>query len=168
LAWQIASEVKALTWRATRNELKMSEISGGSFSISNLGMYGVDEFDAIINPPQAAKDLDLLYRAYPLLKREYRQHWNGPGHQTPTGLSTCRDETDLQLSPELASETEAFDFTPVFGGDVRRCVPLATNCALVTYARVLVLMGRALGRAQESQGFVKEAEHRAELIRRYC
>lgn len=113
-------------------------------------------------------DLDLLYRAYPLLKHEYRQHWNGPGHQTPTGLSTCRDENDPLLSPELASEAEAFDFTPVFGGDVRRCVPLATNCALVNYARVLALIGGALGRAKESQGFVKEADDRAELIRRYC
>jgi len=117
---------------------------------------------------RATKDLDLLYRAYPLLKHEYRHHWNGPGHQTPTGLSTCRDETDPRLSPELASEAEAFDFTPVFGADVRRCVPLATNCALVNYARVLALIGRALGRTEESRGFVEEANHRAELIRRYC
>ena len=32
----------------------MDEIVGGSFSISNLGMFGVDQFDAIINPPQCA------------------------------------------------------------------------------------------------------------------
>jgi pyruvate dehydrogenase E2 component (dihydrolipoamide acetyltransferase) len=52
--WEISAEVKALAARARRNELKMSEILGGSFSLSNLGMYGVDEFDAIINPPQCA------------------------------------------------------------------------------------------------------------------
>ena len=52
--WQIAAEVKELTARAARNELRMEEIVGGSFSISNLGMYAVDEFDAIINPPQCA------------------------------------------------------------------------------------------------------------------
>jgi pyruvate dehydrogenase E2 component (dihydrolipoamide acetyltransferase) len=52
--WQISSEVKALAARAARNELKMEEILGGSFSLSNLGMYGVDEFDAVINPPQCA------------------------------------------------------------------------------------------------------------------
>lgn len=52
--WQISSEVKELTARAARNELRMQEILGGSFSISNLGMYGVDEFDAVINPPQCA------------------------------------------------------------------------------------------------------------------
>src|SRR5882762_6249534 len=52
--WEIAAEVKELAARAARNELKMDEIMGGSFSISNLGMYGVDEFDAVINPPQCA------------------------------------------------------------------------------------------------------------------
>jgi pyruvate dehydrogenase E2 component (dihydrolipoyllysine-residue acetyltransferase) len=52
--WQIAAELKELTARAARNELRMEEIVGGSFSISNLGMYAVDQFDAIINPPQCA------------------------------------------------------------------------------------------------------------------
>jgi pyruvate dehydrogenase E2 component (dihydrolipoamide acetyltransferase) len=52
--WQISAEVSDLTARAARNELKMEQISGGSFSISNLGMYGVDAFDAIINSPQCA------------------------------------------------------------------------------------------------------------------
>jgi pyruvate dehydrogenase E2 component (dihydrolipoamide acetyltransferase) len=52
--WQISSEVKELANRAARNLLRMEEILGGSFSISNLGMYGVDEFDAVINPPQCA------------------------------------------------------------------------------------------------------------------
>lgn len=52
--WEIACEVKSLTTRAARNVLRMDEIFGGSFSISNLGRYGVDEFDAIINSPQCA------------------------------------------------------------------------------------------------------------------
>jgi pyruvate dehydrogenase E2 component (dihydrolipoamide acetyltransferase) len=52
--WQISREVKDLAARAAKNALKMTEIVGGSFSISNLGMYGVDRFDAIINPPQCA------------------------------------------------------------------------------------------------------------------
>lgn len=51
---EISREVKELAARAARNALKMSEVFGGSFSISNLGMYGVDQFDAIINPPQCA------------------------------------------------------------------------------------------------------------------
>lgn len=52
--WDIATEVKSLATRAAAGQLKMSEIMGGSFSISNLGARGVVEFDAIINPPQCA------------------------------------------------------------------------------------------------------------------
>jgi len=51
---EIAEEVQALAARAQNGSLKMDEILGGTFSISNLGMYGVDQFDAIINPPQCA------------------------------------------------------------------------------------------------------------------
>jgi len=51
---QIASEVKDLAARAARGQLKMQEVAGGSFSISNLGMHGVDQFDAVINAPQCA------------------------------------------------------------------------------------------------------------------
>ena len=51
---EIAAEVKDLAARAAAGQLKMEEILGGTFSISNLGMYGVDQFDAIINPPQCA------------------------------------------------------------------------------------------------------------------
>ncbi|DBB13540.1 hypothetical protein WJX82_011033 [Trebouxia sp. C0006] len=50
---QISTEVKELAGRARDNKLKPNEFQGGSFSISNLGMYGVDKFSAIINPPQA-------------------------------------------------------------------------------------------------------------------
>lgn len=52
--WEISREVKQLASRASNNTLKMNEILGGSFSVSNLGMYGVDQFDAIVNPPQCA------------------------------------------------------------------------------------------------------------------
>jgi pyruvate dehydrogenase E2 component (dihydrolipoamide acetyltransferase) len=52
--WDLSHEIKELTARARSNTLRMDEIVGGSFSISNLGMYQVDEFDAIINPPQCA------------------------------------------------------------------------------------------------------------------
>ena len=52
--WEIAREVKELVAKASKNALKSGELFGGSFSLSNLGMYGVDQFDAIINPPQCA------------------------------------------------------------------------------------------------------------------
>lgn len=51
---EIAAEVKVLATRAGAGRLNMDDILGGSFSISNLGGYGVDQFDAIINPPQCA------------------------------------------------------------------------------------------------------------------
>jgi pyruvate dehydrogenase E2 component (dihydrolipoamide acetyltransferase) len=52
--WEVSREARDLIKRAAHNSLKTSEILGGSFSISNLGMYGVDQFDAIINAPQCA------------------------------------------------------------------------------------------------------------------
>ncbi|WCJ19193.1 Dihydrolipoyllysine-residue acetyltransferase component 1 of pyruvate dehydrogenase complex mitochondrial [Euphorbia peplus] len=50
---QISSEVKQLAEKARTGKLAPNEFQGGSFSISNLGMYPVDSFSAIINPPQA-------------------------------------------------------------------------------------------------------------------
>ena len=41
--------------QAKENKLKPDEFTGGTFTISNLGMYGVDHFAAIINPPQARR-----------------------------------------------------------------------------------------------------------------
>lgn len=49
----ISTEVKDLADRARQGKLKPHEYQGGGFSISNLGMYGVQSFAAIINPPQA-------------------------------------------------------------------------------------------------------------------
>jgi len=50
----IAAESRDLIDRARRGSLLREEISGGSFTVSNLGMYGVTRFDAIINAPQVA------------------------------------------------------------------------------------------------------------------
>lgn len=50
---EISREVKDLAARARAGKLKPVEFQGGTFTISNLGMYGVREFAAIINPPQA-------------------------------------------------------------------------------------------------------------------
>lgn len=50
---QISNEVKDLAKRAREGKLKPEEFQGGSFTVSNLGMYGIREFGAIINPPQA-------------------------------------------------------------------------------------------------------------------
>ena len=50
----ISNKIKELAAKAKDNKLKPDEYQGGSFTISNLGMFGVDAFTAIINPPQAA------------------------------------------------------------------------------------------------------------------
>ena len=50
---QISIEMKDLATRAKDGKLKLDEFQGGGFTISNLGMFGVKEFAAIINPPQA-------------------------------------------------------------------------------------------------------------------
>jgi pyruvate dehydrogenase E2 component (dihydrolipoamide acetyltransferase) len=51
---QISADAKQLVVKARANQLKPEEYSGGTFSTSNVGMMGVDEFTAIINPPEAA------------------------------------------------------------------------------------------------------------------
>lgn len=51
---QIAAEVKSLAAKAKTGQLTRDEITGGTFTVSNLGMFGIDYFDAIINPPQVA------------------------------------------------------------------------------------------------------------------
>ena len=50
----ISAEMKDLATRARAGKLKPEEFQGGTFSISNLGMYGIREFAAVINPPQGA------------------------------------------------------------------------------------------------------------------
>ncbi|MEN9012194.1 MAG: pyruvate dehydrogenase complex dihydrolipoamide acetyltransferase [Yoonia sp.] len=50
----LSAEMKDLATRARDRKLAPHEYTGGSFAISNLGMFGIDNFDAIINPPHAA------------------------------------------------------------------------------------------------------------------
>jgi len=51
---EISAEMKIIKDRVKNNKLKPENMTGGTFSISNMGMYGVKEFSAIINPPEAA------------------------------------------------------------------------------------------------------------------
>ncbi|WP_374313091.1 pyruvate dehydrogenase complex dihydrolipoamide acetyltransferase [Dongia sp.] len=50
---ELSMEIKELAGRAKQGKLKPEEYTGGSFSVSNLGMFGIKDFSAIINPPQA-------------------------------------------------------------------------------------------------------------------
>lgn len=51
---EISKSVKDLAARARDKKLKPNEFDGGTITVSNLGSYGIDSFDAIVNPPQAA------------------------------------------------------------------------------------------------------------------
>ena len=51
---EISNEVKELATKARQGALKPEEYTGGTFSISNLGMYGIKKFSAIVNPPEGA------------------------------------------------------------------------------------------------------------------
>eukprot|EP00514_Thraustochytrium_sp_LLF1b_P005713 CAMPEP_0184527618 /NCGR_PEP_ID=MMETSP0198_2-20121128/11322_1 /TAXON_ID=1112570 /ORGANISM="Thraustochytrium sp., Strain LLF1b" /LENGTH=492 /DNA_ID=CAMNT_0026919345 /DNA_START=123 /DNA_END=1601 /DNA_ORIENTATION=- len=51
---QITEDMRDLATRAKANKLKLDEFQGGSFTVSNLGMFGIKEFTAIISPPQSA------------------------------------------------------------------------------------------------------------------
>lgn len=115
-------------------------------------------------------DDEIAMTAYPLLEREYVEYWNGPAHSTPVGLSTCRDggkDTD-DTSLELASEAEALDYTPIFGGEIRNCVPILTNTALVRQANTLNALAERFGWKEKAARWKKEADDRAERINKYC
>ncbi|MFV2195577.1 dihydrolipoamide acetyltransferase family protein [Nocardiopsis sp. LOL_012] len=51
---EISTRTRELAGKARDNKLKPQEMSGGTFSVSNLGMFGMDSFSAVINPPEAA------------------------------------------------------------------------------------------------------------------
>lgn len=50
---QISKDVKALAVKAREGKLKPHEFQGGTITVSNLGMFGIKNFSAIINPPQS-------------------------------------------------------------------------------------------------------------------
>jgi pyruvate dehydrogenase E2 component (dihydrolipoamide acetyltransferase) len=51
---QVAREARELIGRARASKLAAAELTGGTFTVSNLGMFGIDQFTAVINPPEAA------------------------------------------------------------------------------------------------------------------
>ncbi|XP_048217445.1 pyruvate dehydrogenase protein X component, mitochondrial isoform X1 [Perognathus longimembris pacificus] len=72
---EISKSVKALSKKARDGKLLPEEYQGGSFSISNLGMFGIDEFTAVINPPQAC--ILAVGRSRPVLKLTEDEEGNG-------------------------------------------------------------------------------------------
>lgn len=80
---EISREIRELASRAKAGKLKLEEFQGGSFSLSNLGMFGVSSFQAIINPPQAALLAISSIQNVPIVK----DHQIVPGKQFHMTLS---------------------------------------------------------------------------------
>jgi pyruvate dehydrogenase E2 component (dihydrolipoamide acetyltransferase) len=99
---ELVSKVKDLVRRARDHELFPEELSGGTFTISNLGMMGIDSFDAIINIPEAAILAVGRVRTVP----EWRDGWWAPrrgisatlsvDHRVADGADGARFLADLQ------------------------------------------------------------------------
>ena len=68
--FEISKEVKALAARAKTGELNPAEFLGGSFTISNLGMYGIDSFSAILNSPQSCIFAVGAAKKVPVVKKD--------------------------------------------------------------------------------------------------
>ena len=89
---QLGAETRKLVGLAAERKLTPAQTSGGTFTISNLGMYGVEHFTAIINPPESAI---LAVGAPPASRRWWETRWSrvtGSGTPCPstTGWSTER------------------------------------------------------------------------------
>jgi pyruvate dehydrogenase E2 component (dihydrolipoamide acetyltransferase) len=99
---ELVPKVKDLVRRARDHELSPEELSGGTFTISNLGMMGIDSFDAIINTPEAAILAVGRVRTLP----EWRDGWWAPrrvisatlsvDHRVADGADGARFLADLQ------------------------------------------------------------------------
>ena len=67
---EISVEARRLAERARAGQLRAEEFQGGGFCVSNLGMYGVEAFAAIINPPQAGILAVAAVRAQPVVNAD--------------------------------------------------------------------------------------------------
>ncbi len=70
---EIGARARALAERVRDGSITPAELSGGTFTVSNLGMYGVDSFSAVINPPQAAILAVGAVKRRPVVDRGFRR-----------------------------------------------------------------------------------------------
>ncbi len=91
---QIAAEVKAMAARAREGKVKPDDIEGSTFSISNLGMYDVENFAAIINPPEVAILAVSSAREVPVVVGRDRNPAVGIGWQMKATISVDHRVSD--------------------------------------------------------------------------
>jgi pyruvate dehydrogenase E2 component (dihydrolipoyllysine-residue acetyltransferase) len=96
----IAHEVRDLATRARDKKLKPEEFSGSTFTISNLGMFDVEEFTAIINPPDSAILAVGAVRTVPVVDGETIR----PGHRMKVTMSSDHRVIDGALSAQFLAE----------------------------------------------------------------
>jgi pyruvate dehydrogenase E2 component (dihydrolipoamide acetyltransferase) len=105
----IAYEVRDLATRARDKKLKPEEFTGSTFTISNLGMFDVEEFTAIINPPDSAILAVGAVRKVPVVDGETIR----PGHRMKVTMSSDHRVIDGALSAQFLAEVRRLLEAPV-------------------------------------------------------
>jgi pyruvate dehydrogenase E2 component (dihydrolipoamide acetyltransferase) len=95
----ISREMRELAGRAREKRLKLEEMTDGTFSISNLGMYGIESFSAVINPPEGAILAVGTVRKEPVVKDDQIV----PGQRMRMTLSADHRVIDGAVGAELMS-----------------------------------------------------------------
>ena len=106
---EIAHEVKELAGRARDRKLRPEEFTGGTFTISNLGMYDVTEFTAIINPPESAILAVGTVQQLPVVDQGAIR----VGHRMRVTMSSDHRVIDGALAAQFLAEVKRLLETPV-------------------------------------------------------
>jgi pyruvate dehydrogenase E2 component (dihydrolipoamide acetyltransferase) len=106
----ISREVKDLAGRARERKLKPEEFTGSTFTISNLGMYGVAEFTAIINPPESAILAVGSVQRVPVVTEDDLLR---PGHRMKVTLSSDHRVVDGATAAQFLGEVRRLLENPV-------------------------------------------------------
>jgi pyruvate dehydrogenase E2 component (dihydrolipoamide acetyltransferase) len=106
---QISAEVKDLAARARERKLRPEEFTGSTFTVSNLGMYDVSEFTAIINPPESAILAVGAVRKVPVVADDRVD----VGHRMKVTLSSDHRVVDGALAAQFLAEVRRLLENPV-------------------------------------------------------
>ncbi len=106
---EISREVKDLAARARDKKLKPDEYTGSTFTVSNLGMFDVSEFTAIINPPESAILAVGAVQRVPVVKGDEIR----PGHRMRVTLSSDHRVVDGALAAQFLAEVRRLLQSPI-------------------------------------------------------
>jgi pyruvate dehydrogenase E2 component (dihydrolipoamide acetyltransferase) len=106
---EISREVKDLAGRAREKKLRPDEYVGSTFTVSNLGMYDVSEFTAIINPPESAILAVGAVQKVPVVRGDEI----APGHRMKVTLSSDHRVVDGALAAQFLAEVRRLLESPI-------------------------------------------------------